>query len=186
MNKEKQLVNNCLNKKPNAQKELYKRYASRMFGICLHYSRNKMEAEDILQEGFIRVFTKLKTFGYAGSLEGWIRKIMVNSAINYSKKYNSYYQEVDIENIARDDFKIVENEAISNLTEEEMVKFIQELPSGKRIVFSLYVYEGFSHKDIAEKLDISISTSKTQLAKAKAILRNKLEKIQKSTYESAI
>lgn len=181
-----QLVENCLKNRPDAHKELYNRFNSRMYGVCLHFTRNTTEAEDILQEGFIRVFNKLKLYKNIGSLEGWIRKIMINSAINYSKKYNIYYQEVDIENAVGNKCEIVEDEAISNLAEQELVQMIQELPTGKRMVFSLYVYEGYTHKEIADNLNITVSTSKTQFAKAKTILRNKLEKIQKITYEKAI
>lgn len=178
---EKKLLKKCLKGVPSAQKALYDMFASKMYGICLRFARVEGEADDILQEGFVKVFTKLNTFRQDGSLEGWVRRIIVNTAISYIKKNSEYKVEVDLNNVG--DSAIVEDEAISNLSNEELIKMIQTLPERKRMVFNLYVYEGYSHKEIGEMLDITESTSKAQLSKAKQILKEKLETIRKKSYE---
>lgn len=171
---EKELITQCLENKAKAQKQLYKMFASKMFGVCLRYARRRSEAEDLLQEGFIKVFQNLATFNFLGSLEGWIRRIMITTAINYYRKDLRYDDTVDIENEenALSDINFVQ----LKLTQEDIVKFIQQLPPSKRMVFNMYVFEGFSHRDIAESLNITESTSKAQLAKARQILKNYFEK----------
>jgi RNA polymerase sigma factor (sigma-70 family) len=178
---EEKLIKKCLRGESSAQKLLYEKFAPKMYGICLRFARVEGEADDILQEGFVKIFTKLDTFRQDGSLEGWVRRIIVNTAITYIKKNSSYKVEVDLNNIG--ETEIIEDEAISNLSNEELIKMIQSLPERKRLVFNLYVYEGYSHKEIAEKLDINESTSKAQLSKAKQILKEKLEKIREKSYE---
>ncbi|HBF88492.1 MAG TPA: hypothetical protein DDX39_07615 [Bacteroidales bacterium] len=179
---EKKLINKCLKGVPSAQKAFYDMFARKMYGICLRFARVEGEADDIMQEGFVKVFTKLDTFRHEGSLEGWVRRIIVNTAISYIKKNSDYKVEVDLNNIG--ETEIVEDEAISNLSKEELIKMIQLLPERKRMVFNLYVYEGYCHKEIAEMLDITESTSKAQLSKAKQILKEKLEKIRVKSYET--
>lgn len=171
---EKELITQCLENKAKAQKQLYKMFASKMYGVCLLYARRRSEAEDLLQEGFIKVFQNLSAFNFMGSLEGWIRKIIITTAINYYRKDMRYDDAVNIEN---------ENSALSEinfvqlkLTQDDIVKFIQQLPPSKRMIFNMYVFEGYSHKEIAEVLNITESTSKAQLAKARQILRNYFEK----------
>jgi RNA polymerase sigma factor (sigma-70 family) len=178
MREEKELVKSCLKNDAEAQKEFYYRYAPKMFGICFRFSKNQMEAEDIMQEAFIRAYSKLRSFKFQGSLEGWVRKIIVNTSINYIKKNKVYFSEINIEDVAEEKFEIVKDEALSRLGEEEIINLIQELPAGKQLVFNLYIYEGLSHKEIAKKLNISINTSKSQLAKAKKMLQEKLQSLQ--------
>ncbi|OFX18289.1 MAG: hypothetical protein A2033_17730 [Bacteroidetes bacterium GWA2_31_9] len=178
---ETELVNRCLKNDVEAQNKLYKTYARKMYAVSWRFARVGAEADDILQEGFIKVFTKLNTYRHEGSLEGWIRRIIVNTALTYIKKHGEYKQEIDIENIGNCD--IVEDEAIANLSKEDILKLVQELPDGKRMVFNLYVYEGYSHKEIGEMLNINEGTSKGQLSKAKQILKEKLEKINIKLYE---
>jgi RNA polymerase sigma-70 factor (ECF subfamily) len=172
---QEQIIRDCIANKSDAQYKLYKHYASKMYAICLRFAKINQEADDILQEGFIKVFENLKNFRNEGSFEGWIKRIIVNTAINYIKKNTIYHQEEDIENIG--DIFIDETEEILNITQDELIKLIQELPSGKRLVFNLYEIEGYTHKQIADMLNISESTSKTQLAKAKIILKEKLKNI---------
>lgn len=179
--KEKAVLQECLKGNPSAQKDLYKMFASKMYGICLRFARVEGEAADILQESFIKVFTKLNTFKQEGSLEGWVRRIVVNTAITYIKKNSEYGVEVDLNNVG--EAEIVEDNAISNLSQEDLLNMIQELPTRKRAVFNLYVYEGYSHKEIGEMLNIDESTSKAQLSKAKVMLKEKLEKIKIRSYE---
>lgn len=181
MRSEQELVKDCLKNSLDAQKELYKRYASKMFGVCLRYVKNKMEAEDVLQEGFIKVFQKLGDFRMEGSLEGWVRRIMVNTSINAFKKNSHYMAEVELENLG--DYEIREDEAISKMSRDEILRLVQELPEGKKMVFNLYIFEGYSHKEIGTILDIDENTSKAQLCKAKKILQEKILKIQNKEYE---
>jgi RNA polymerase sigma factor (sigma-70 family) len=170
-----QLIKRCIDNDPVAQELLYRRYASKMFGVCLRYAPNKMEAEDILQEGFIKVFNNLKKFRGDGSFEGWIRRTMVNTAINHYRKNVRYFQDIDIDSV--DIHDTFDKDGISNLTEAELLKLIQELPEGYRMVFNLYVIEGYSHKEIGEQLNIAENTSKSQLSRARGVLQAKVKKL---------
>ncbi|HRS53934.1 MAG TPA: sigma-70 family RNA polymerase sigma factor [Bacteroidales bacterium] len=175
MEPEQDLINRCINNDPVAQELLYRRYASKMFGVCMRYAANKMEAEDILQEGFIKIFTNLSKYRGEGSFEGWIRRTMVNTAINHYYKNIKFLQDIDIDEV--DIVNFFDQDAISNLSEAELLKLIQELPEGYRMVFNLYVIEGYSHKEIAEQLGITENTSKSQLSRARAALQNKIRKL---------
>ena len=159
----------------NAQNELYNRYAPKLWGVCLRYAKNKMSAEDILQEGFIRIFTYLDKYRGNGSFEGWMRRTMVNTAINYYKKNLKTGKEMEYTEVFA--AKSYEPDAISQISNEEVLGLIQELPQGYRTVFNLYVIEGFSHKDIGEALNISENTSKSQLSRARGILKDKVNKL---------
>lgn len=181
---EAELIKQCLKKNAEAQKKLYMTYAKKMYGVSLRFARVDGEADDILQEAFIKVFEKLHTFRQEGSFEGWIRRIVVNTAITYVKKNNMYTKEVDMNQIG--DNEIIEDDAISNLSKEDLIRMIQELPAGKRMIFNLYVYEGYSHKEIGEMLNINESTSKGQLSKAKQMLKEKLEKVKEKLYERVL
>jgi len=171
------LVEGCIQGKRKACALLYKRYAAKMLGVCLRYGRNLAEAEDVLQEGFIKVFTSLGKFRQEGSLEGWIRRIMVNTAVDH---YNKQAREEFL--ISLEDMKEAypsgemgeenDNLPVEDLTEDDLLKMVQDLPDGYRLVFNMYAIEGYSHQEIAEKLNISVNTSKTQLFKARRTLRN--------------
>lgn len=176
-----QLVKNCVNGKVESQELLYRRFSSRMFGVCLRYAKNRMEAEDIMQEGFIKVFQNLKNFRNAGSLEGWVRRIIVNTAINYYKKNLKYLQTLDIDDCINNENISVESN--DNINMKILLNLIQKLPEGYRMVFNLYVMEGYSHKEIAETLGISENTSKSQLSRARKVLQEKLKLINAECYE---
>jgi len=163
----------CLDNDPKAQGELYKWFAPRMFGICLRYTRNKMEAEDVLQEGFIKVFRYLKDYRNDGSLEGWIRRTMVNTAINFYKKKAKYQRDISLEQ--SEPINHDEESAIDMLSAKELLSFIHELPDGYRMVFNLNIIEGYTHKEIGEMLNISENTSKSQLSRARGVLQSKLK-----------
>jgi len=169
---EKELVKACLNNDSAAQKALYKLFASKMLGVCLRYTTNKMEAEDVLQDGFIKVFKYLSEYKFNGSLEGWVRKIMVNTALNNYKSNLKRSFHVDINEIHES--MITTDIRSENLSEKDLLKLIQELPDGYRMVFNLYAIEGYSHKEIGDKLGISENTSKSQLSRARVALQNKL------------
>jgi len=155
------------------QEELYRRFSPRMYGVCLRYAGNAAEAEDILQEGFIKVYKKLHSFRGEGSFEGWIRRIFVNTAIEHFRRKN-YQQPVTEhhENTVEGKYLSV----LDDLAEKDIMKLIRELSPGYRTVFNLYVVEGYTHKEIGEMLNISEGTSKSQLSRAKVILQDLVKK----------
>jgi len=161
------------NGSPNGQKYLYEKYKIYLFGICLRYSRDRSEAEDIFQEGFINIFKDLHQYNSAGNLEGWMRRVMVNTALRYIRKWKKDWQHEDSQGY-EDAFQS-EEVVFQKLGMEELTRLIQRLPDGYKVVFNLFVVEGYSHKEIANLLGVSENTSKTQLFKAKAALRKQLE-----------
>jgi len=169
---EAEIISGCLKGNKKAQKALYDKYSAKMLGVCLRYFRNTYEAEDALQEGFIRVFNNIDKFRNEGSFDGWIRRIIVNTALNYYKSNLKHYYAVDYDEIeeAVEDTKL----SFDNLSVEFLLKVIQSLPEGYRLVFNMYEIEGYSHKEIGVMLGVSINTSKSQLMKAKRYLQNKL------------
>jgi len=171
---DKELIERCLEKDPRAQEFLYKRFARRMYGVCLRFARNTLEADDILQEGFIKVFTFLKDFRQEGSLEGWIRRTFVNTAINYYHSKENEWKETSIDKAGS--FHPVSEDMLEKISAEDLLEIIRELPEGYRMVFNLYVIEGYNHQEIAEMLHISENTSKSQLSRARAALQERLEK----------
>lgn len=169
---DEELVKGCLAKDPAAQKLLFDTYSRKMMGVCLRYADDADEAQDMLQNGFIRVFEKLDSFKAMGSLEGWIRKIVVNESLTWIRK-NKYRQN----DIALEDVKTGINDESkkgTELNEKDLLKMIAKLPTGFRTVFNLYAIEGYSHKEIAEMLGITEGTSKSQYARAKAQLQKAL------------
>jgi RNA polymerase sigma-70 factor (ECF subfamily) len=144
-----------------------------MYGICLRFAGNKMDADDILQEAFIKIFKNINEFKSKGSFEGWIRRIIVNTAINFHKRKVriSRTEETDLKEVSHS----VNANAFSLLSQSELIDMIQELPNGYRTVFNLNVVEGYTHKEIAEMLDISDNTSKSQLVRARRILQKKIQ-----------
>ena len=173
---EEQLVKACLEQNPSAQKHLFEFYSKRMMGVCLRYANDYDEAQDVLQMGFIKVFEKLNTFNNEGSLEGWIRRIVVNTAIDCYRKNKGVHFVDDEDNYILDNNNAESEEVIySKFGVEVIMDCIQELSPVYRTVFNLYVMEGYSHKEIADELNINEGTSKSNLAKAKRNLRQLLE-----------
>jgi RNA polymerase sigma factor (sigma-70 family) len=172
MDQEQELIERCLRNDSAAQESLYRRYASKMYGLCLRYVRRKEEANDILQDAFIRIFRNLGNYRGEGSFEGWIRRIIVNTAINYYKSNVRYNNDISIDDVHVNGN--IDNDAISRISTDELLKVIQQLPHGFRMVFNLFVIEGYDHKEIAEMMGVSESTSKSQLHRAKAALQKKL------------
>ena len=171
---EHELVAECKKGNPTYQRALYQQYYRKMYGVCLRYANDADDAQDVLQEGFIRVFGKLDSFRGTGSLEGWIRRIMVHTSIEYYRKKSRYFM-VDIEAATRE--ADIEMDVLAQMGREEILQQIQTLPPGYRTVFNLYAIEGFSHQEIGEMLNISEGTSKSQFSRAKLILRDRLTKI---------
>jgi RNA polymerase sigma-70 factor (ECF subfamily) len=171
------IIEGCKAGKKRAQSRLYKKYAPAMLGVCLRYCSNMADAEDVLQEGFIKVFNYIKNFRGEGSFEGWIRRIMVNTALTHIKK-NTKYSFEDIENIPSN-YQEEEDVVYAPVSPEVLIEVIQSLPDGYRSVVNLHIFEGYPHKEIAGIMGISESTSKSQLSKAKKFLRKKLEEKNK-------
>jgi RNA polymerase sigma-70 factor (ECF subfamily) len=162
------LLEGCIRGDRKAQRELYNRFAPKMYGVCLRYAANAEEAEDILQEGFIKVFKKIGSFRGEGSFEGWVRRIFVNTAIEQYRK-KTYLQP-----ITEHEENTVEGKYLSvldSMAEKDIINLVQQLSPGYRTVFNMYVVEGYTHKQIAEQLGISEGTSKSQLSRAKQILQ---------------
>lgn len=174
---DKELIKGCIRENRQAQQMLFQKYAGKMLVVCMRYARHHAEAEDILQDGFIKVFDNISRFRMEGSFEGWIRRIMVNTALKNFRKSSFKKEQIGIETYQEDSS---EPEIYSQLSEEELLKIINTLPDGYRIVFNLYVIEGYSHKEIGQLLSIQESTSRSQLVKARKLLQKKILSIFKS------
>ena len=175
MKNEQQLVRECLANQRGAQQELYEKYKAKMFGICLRYMQTREEAEDVLLDGFMKVFRDLGQFNFKGPLEGWIRKVMVNTALMHLRKKARFnFQNVDNERII--DKIEVEPVVFQSIRRAAIVAMIQALPSGYQTIFNLYAIEGFSHQEISEKLGIKESTSRSQYTRARRLLQELLWK----------
>jgi RNA polymerase sigma factor (sigma-70 family) len=163
------LIKGCMEGNRRMQEELYSRFSPRMYAVCLRYAGNAEEAEDILQESFIKVFKKLDSFRSEGSFEGWVRRIFVNTAIEHFRRKRYLMPVTEKEE------NTIEGKYISvldELAEKDILALVQELSPGYRTVFNMYVVEGYTHKEIADMLGISEGTSKSQLSRAKVILQD--------------
>lgn len=175
MSLDKNIIEGCIAGNRKAQKFLFEKYKGSMLGVCLRYCKSKDEAEDVLMEAFMTVLSQIQTFRGESSIGQWIRRIVVNTAINNYRKNLKHYYHADIENIAETDID-EENkcEITDNHSVEEIMKAMQQMPHGYRIVLNLYVVEGYKHKEIAEMLNVTVGTSKSQLSKARKIIQEKL------------
>lgn len=166
-----QLINDCKNNDAKAQEQIYKLFAPKFFGVCLKYSTNYAEAEDNMQDGFIIIFKKIEQFNFKGSFEGWAKRIMINNAL---QKYRTQirFLEVVHDTLSEEEIPELDDEEVSL---EYLMTIIQELPDRYRMVFNLYVLDGYSHKEIAEMLEITTGTTKSNLARARMILKEKID-----------
>lgn len=180
---EKQLIKDCLKGKPTAQKQLYDQFAAKMFGVCLRYAKNYHIAEDLLQEGFVKVFRYLEKYKGTGSFEGWIRRIFINTAIEHYRRSNPMYSVVEVK---EKDASEIDNAALQELAVDDLLQLVNELSDGYRVVFNLYAIEGYTHREIAELLGISEGTSKSQLARARNILKEKIASRFSETYDAYV
>ncbi len=170
-----ELIKQCANNDRKAQKEIYQLFAGKLFSICLKYSRNKQEAQDNFQDGFIVIFDKIGQFNFKGSFEGWLKRVMVNTVL-------LKYRQKNVLNIVTED---IPDEVIVDVDDDEisldfLLNLINELPDRYRMVFNLYALDGYSHKEISQMLLIAEGTSKSNLARARAILKQKIEIHQKA------
>lgn len=169
---EEAILEGCLKKSASAQKELYEKYSSKMLVVCYRYAHHREDAEDMLQESFIKVFSQIHTFESRGSFEGWIRRIVVHTCINVLKKNKRFNESVDL--VHAGSLQVREESIPSIMQAKEVVECIRMLPIGYRTVLNLYAIEGYSHKEVALMLDIEESTSRSQYTRAKAILEDVL------------
>ncbi len=167
----KPILSDCIAGNQKAQAKLYQLFAPKMFGVCLCYARDRMEAEDNLQEGFIKVFNNLKSFRHDGSLEGWIRRIMINVSLEKFRKQHLLYP---VEDVSMYDSVNYSDDVIAKISADDLLKLIQELPPRYQLVFNLYVIEGMSHQEIASAMSITQGTSKSNLSRAREILKKKV------------
>jgi RNA polymerase sigma factor (sigma-70 family) len=165
---EEAIFQGCLNNQAAAQRELYSRYSPKMLAVCYRFAHKREDAEDMLQEGFIKVFSQIHTFQNKGAFEGWIRRIMVHTCINNLKKNKRFNESVDI--AYANSVQVREESVPSVVQAKQIVECIRMLPMGYRTVLNLYAIEGYSHKEIAEMLDIEESTSRSQYTRSKQML----------------
>jgi RNA polymerase sigma factor (sigma-70 family) len=178
-----ELVKRCKVNEHKAQELLYKQFVSKMLGVCMRYATDKMEAEDMLQNGFIKVFQKIGDYRNEGSFEGWMRRIMVHGSIEYYRKHHKMMQIVELDEAANE--TSVNPLATANLAAKDLLVLIQQLPPGYRIVFNLYAIEGYSHKEIAAIIGITEGASKSQLSRARGVLKEQVVKMEGKRYGNA-
>lgn len=165
-----QLILDCKKKNIKAQEQLYRLFSSKLFAVCLKYSRSYEEAQDNLQDGFLLIFDKIGQFAFKGSFEGWAKRLMINNALQYYRKEK--FLELVSENIAEEEQIEIDDNAVSL---DYLLGIIQQLPDRYRLVFNLYVIDNYAHKEIAAMLNINIGTSKSNLSRARLILKEKIE-----------
>lgn len=177
-----ELIAGCQLGNRKAQELLYKFFAAKMLGVCMRYATDKMEAEDMLQNGFIKVFGKISDFKGEGSFEGWVRRIMVHTSIEFYRKHHKMLQLVEMD--LAGEGQLVHTVAANSLEAKDLLAMIQTLPPGYRLVFNLYALEGYSHREIGEMLNISEGASKSQLSRARTILKEMVIKTERLKYEN--
>lgn len=174
--KETEWIEGCKRQDSRAQESLYTHYSGKMYALCCRYVPSRMEAEDVLVVAFTKVFERIDQFKGEGSFEGWLRRIVVNESLTYLRRNKNMYLETEVEAVDKSpDFGQLEN----HLEADDLLRMVGELPAGYRMVFNLYAIDGYSHKEIAEQLEISENTSKSQLSRARVFLQKKLSDIEK-------
>ncbi len=181
MSKEVELILACQRNDRKAQTAFYNMYKGKMMGICRRYARTKVEAEDIFQEAFIKIFNNVATLEKPEAVGAWVRKTVIHTAINYYYANVKFQNQIDYETVTESN-QSYEN-ILASLSTEELLKLIHQLPDGYRMVFNLYVIDGYNHLEIGEILGISENTSKSQLSRAKELLRKQLKKLGMTSYE---
>jgi RNA polymerase sigma factor (sigma-70 family) len=172
---EQQLIKDCLRGDRTAQRKLYELYSGKMMAVCLRYCKDRETAKDLLHDGFVKIYTHLDSFKAAGSFEGWIRRIMVNTALEFLRKQNDEGYSIGVEEAwSLSDDSIG---ALDRMQVEELIQLIQKLPETYRTTFNLFVVEGYSHKEIAEAMNITESSSRVYLTRARQMLQNMLSKV---------
>lgn len=171
------LVNECAKGNSKAQRALFDKFAPKMLAVCQRYLRNSQEAEDVLQDGFVKVFQKIVDFKMEGSLEGWIRRIVVNTALDTIRKNKKLLDDIQIEEVQ---YKVsFTDHQFDGMDLAQLMKLINAMPDGYRVVFNMFAIEGYSHKEIADTLGVTENTSKSQYSRARAFLRTQLELLER-------
>jgi RNA polymerase sigma factor (sigma-70 family) len=171
------LVNECAKGNSKAQRALFDKFAPKMLAVCQRYLRNNQEAEDVLQDGFVKVFQKIVDFKMEGSLEGWIRRIVVNTALDTIRRNKKLLDDIQVEEVQ---YKVsFTDHQFDGMDLAQLMKLIDEMPDGYRIVFNMFAIEGYSHKEIADTLGVTENTSKSQYSRARAFLRTQLELLER-------
>ena len=171
------LVNECAKGNSKAQRALFDKFAPKMLAVCQRYLRNSQEAEDVLQDGFVKVFQKIVDFKMEGSLEGWIRRIVVNTALDTIRKNKKLLNDVQVEEVQ---YKVsFTDHQFDGMDLAQLMKLIDGMPDGYRIVFNMFAIEGYSHKEIADTLGVTENTSKSQYSRARAFLRTQIELLER-------
>lgn len=174
----REMIEGCVRGEKRYQDALYKRFSSLLYGICLRYTKNKMEAQDVLQDVFVKVYRSIHAYSHDGSFEGWLRRIAVNTSItNYRRNQKHAFHE-EVESWVQSHDEAIPSSEL-DYTAEEMLECIQKMPHGYKTVFNLYVIEGMMHKEISDMLGIDVNTSKSQLSRAKSFLQKELNEISK-------
>jgi RNA polymerase sigma-70 factor (ECF subfamily) len=166
---EEQLIKGCMRRERSAQKSLYERYSAKMFALCYRYVKDSMDAEDVLVTAFTKIFDRIDQYKGEGSFEVWMRRVVVNEALTFLRRNRTMYLQTDLEVADREPGTFADH-----LEAEDLIRLIQELPSGYRVVFNMYAIDGYSHKEIADHLGISENTSKSQLSRARTYLQKVL------------
>ncbi len=177
---EDELIEGCIRGDRHHQRRLYELFSRRMFVVCMRYAKSRLEAEDVLQEAFIKVFENIKDFRRDCPLEGWIKRIVINTALNQNRSKLYMFPAVDVEEVQD---AITSNTSLSDLNFKELLEMIQQLAPRYQVIFNLYAIEGYQHNEISTMLGISEGTSKSQYARARAILRQMIEDKQQVNYE---
>ncbi len=172
---EKELIDNCRKNNPKAQRALYDKYARKMMTVCLRYGRDYDTAQDLMQEGFIKVFTAIDSYTGNGSFEGWIRRIFINTALEHLRRNDILRETVDIDD--SEPMQEIDYSTVEQMSADELMELVAELPTGFRTVFNLFVVEGYNHKEIGEMLGITESTSRSQLTRAKKWLQKRISEL---------
>lgn len=177
---DEELINGCCRGDRKFQRKLYEHFSKKMFVVCLRYTKERQEAEDILQDSFVKIFNNIKNFRRESSLNNWIKRIVINTALNHQRNKLYLYPMVDVENLPLVDEKEL---IMSDYNFQDLLKIIQELPSGCQVIFNLHAIEGYQHKEIAAMLNIAEGTVKSQYSRAKSLMQNKICELEKINYE---
>lgn len=179
---ERALVNGCRQKDRASQRKLYELFARKLFAVCLRYTKDRDDAEDVLQESFVKAFQHIDLFRFECPLEAWLKRIVINTALKHIRKQQPWQNQTDVEEVAH---ALPQSEnTLSDLNYQQLLKMVQELPPGCQTVFNLYAIEGYTHPEIAELLDISEGTSKSQYARARGLLQQKIQNERRFRNES--
>jgi RNA polymerase sigma factor (sigma-70 family) len=183
MTDEHQLVKDCLREKPEAQRQLYNQFAEQMLGVCYRYTKSYSDAEDVLQDGFVKVFKYLHTYKFEGQLGAWVRRIMVTTALNFLKMNKRYQKDLSFDNGNSAMHPVIDDNPEIKITAKEVAELIRQLPTGYQTIFNLHAIEGYTHVEIAVMLGINEGTSRSQYARGRNLLLQWMEKNDEINYK---